>query len=129
MDVVRWYRYLVENDFDVSDSLSVAVYGTGPEDKPEAFRARMAVDVAARVQAPVLLQQGAKDRTVPPEQAAFMETALRNAGHADVTRVEYPELGHAFWFWEAARHTPEEMRDADRAWSDLTAFLERCLKP
>jgi len=34
MDVVSWYHYLVENDFDVSDSLSVAVYVSGPEYNP-----------------------------------------------------------------------------------------------
>jgi dipeptidyl aminopeptidase/acylaminoacyl peptidase len=87
----------------------------------------MAVDQADRVRVPVLLQHGSKDRTVPAEQARFMEAALREAGNADVTRLEYPELGHAFWFWEAVRHTPEEMRDAERAWRDLAAFLARCL--
>jgi len=75
----------------------------------------------------VLLQQGARDRTVPPEQARLFEETLREKGNERVTRREYPELGHAFWFWEEAYHTEEEMRDADRAWSDLTTFLDQSL--
>jgi dipeptidyl aminopeptidase/acylaminoacyl peptidase len=124
MDVVSWYRYLVENDFDVSDSLSVAVYGHGPDDKPEAFRIRQAIRVAGNIQAPVLLQQGGMDRTVPPEQARLMEKILREAGHDGVTLLEYPLLGHAFWFWnDPSYHTTEEIDQAEEAWRDFTAFL------
>lgn len=129
MDVVAWYDYLVENDFDVSDSLSVAVYGHGPEDKPEAFRSRRAVSVAGEIRVPVLIQQGARDRTVPPPQARLFETALRDAGNPAVTLLEYPGLGHAFWFWSDPRyHTPEEIAEAGRAWKDFTAFLAEHLK-
>lgn len=129
MDVVKWYRYLVENDFDVSDSLSVAVYGHGPEDKPEAFRARMAVTRADRIRIPVLIQQGEKDRIVPPEQARFFEQALRDAGHHEVERRMYPLLGHAFWFWNDIRyHTREEIDEADAAWADFIRFLSRHLQ-
>lgn len=130
MDVVAWYRYLVENDFDVSDSLSVAVYGHGPEDKPEAFRIRSAVRVADRIRVPVLIQQGRADRIVPPEQARVFAQALRDAGHDDVVLREYPLLGHAFWFWNDPRyHTAAEILEADTAWNDFTAFLAEYLKP
>jgi dipeptidyl aminopeptidase/acylaminoacyl peptidase len=129
MDVVRWYRYLVENGFDVSDSLSVAVYGRGPEDRPEAFRIRRAVLVAGRIVAPVLIQHGGRDRTVPPEQGRLLEEALLNAGHLHVERREYPELGHAFWFWTDLRyHTEEEVAQAKVAWRDFTQFLQGHLK-
>jgi dipeptidyl aminopeptidase/acylaminoacyl peptidase len=129
MNVVSWYHYLVANDFDVSDSLSVAVYGRGPEDKPEAFRARQAVRVADRITVPVLIQQGAKDRTVPPEQAREFERALADAGNTRVTRLEYPLLGHAFWFWSDPRyHSGEELAEAERAWSDYVEYLSGLLK-
>jgi dipeptidyl aminopeptidase/acylaminoacyl peptidase len=129
MNVVTWYRYLVENDFDVSDSLSVMVYGQGPEDRPEAFRIRQAVRVADRIKIPVLIQQGLLDRTVPPPQALEFETALKEAGHSSVIRKEYPLLGHAFWFWNDPRHhTAGEIEQAGTAWSDFTAFLAAHLK-
>jgi dipeptidyl aminopeptidase/acylaminoacyl peptidase len=125
MDVVSWYRYLLEKGADVSDSLSVAVYGKGPEDKPEAFRKRQAVRVAAQIAVPVLLQHGAKDSIVPAGQAVLMEQALRDAGHEAVTRIEYPNLGHAFWFWDREHHTELEFSEAEGAWSDFVEFLER----
>jgi len=129
MDVIAWYRYLVENDFDVSDSLSVAVYGHGPEDKPEAFRIRRALLVVDQIRVPVLIQQGLTDRIVPPDQARVFETALREAGHDRVTRLEYPLLGHAFWFWNDPRyHSTAEIVEAETAWEDFTAFLEEHLK-
>jgi dipeptidyl aminopeptidase/acylaminoacyl peptidase len=124
MEINGWYRYLVENGFDVGDSLSVAVYGRGPEDKPEAFTRRSAVRVAPSVRVPVLIQQGAMDRTVPAEQAVAFESALRAAGHTEVTRREYSLLGHAFWFWDdPEKHTAAEIAQADSAWADFTAFL------
>jgi dipeptidyl aminopeptidase/acylaminoacyl peptidase len=124
MEINGWYRYLVENGFDVGDSLSVAVYGRGPEDKPEAFTRRSAVRVAPSVRVPVLIQQGAVDRTVPAEQAVAFESALRAAGHTEVTRREYSLLGHAFWFWDdPEKHTAAEIAQADSAWADFTAFL------
>jgi dipeptidyl aminopeptidase/acylaminoacyl peptidase len=129
MDVVTWYAYLVENDFDVSDSLSVAVYGHGPEDKPEAFRIRQAIGVADRIKIPVLIQQGAMDRTVPPEQARMFAETLEGLGHEDVSLKEYPLLGHAFWFWNDLRyHTEEEVAQAELAWDDFTEFLGRHLE-
>ncbi len=127
MDVVSWYEYLLENDFDVSDSLSVAIYGSGPADKPEAFRIRQAVRVADRITAPLLLQQGLQDRIVPPAQARLMEAAVREAG-GTVTLLEYPLLGHAFWGWTLDYHSAQEIDEADVAWSEFTAFLDRHLR-
>ena len=46
-----------------------------------------------------LVQQGKVDRIVPAEQARFLRDALVEAGHRDGTLIEYPLLGHAFWFW------------------------------
>lgn len=130
MDVVSWYTYLVENDFDVSDSLSVAVYGHGPEDRPEAFARRQAVAVAADIAVPVLLQQGQADRIVPPFQARLMAEALEEAGRVEVLLLEYPLLGHAFWFWDDPKsHTEAELVQAEEAWSDFTEFLAGQLAP
>jgi dipeptidyl aminopeptidase/acylaminoacyl peptidase len=129
MDVVSWYHYLVANAFDVSDSLSVAVYGRGPEDKPEAFERRQAVRVADRLTMPLLIQHGETDRTVPPEQGRLLEEAMQAAGRTQVTRLTYPLLGHAFWFWSDPRyHSGEELAEAERAWSDYVEYLSGLLK-
>src|SRR5512140_3426123 len=129
MDVDAWYRYLVENGFDVSDSLSRAVYGSGPEDRPEAFHVRNAILVAPKFQPPLLLQQGLKDRTVPPDQPWRMATALTRAGRPNFHVLTYSLLGHAFWFWNDPKsHTPEELEQADRSWTDMLEFLNSHLK-
>jgi uncharacterized protein (DUF1684 family)/dienelactone hydrolase len=127
MDVHAWYRYLVDNGFDVSDSLSVAVYGRGPEDKPDAFRDRSAIRVADKLRQPLLLQQGMKDRTVPPDQVWRMSAALERAGRGRPDVRTYPLLGHAFWFWDRSHHTDAEVDEAEAAWSHLTTFLEEKL--
>jgi dipeptidyl aminopeptidase/acylaminoacyl peptidase len=130
MDVAGWYRYLVENGFDVSDSLSVAVYGSGPEDRPEAFESRDAMRVVNRIRVPVLIQQGEKDKTVPPWQATDFRDALEAAGNPSVALTTYPLLGHAFWFWNDPKyHSPQELAQAAMAWRDFTAFLEVQLRP
>jgi uncharacterized protein (DUF1684 family)/dienelactone hydrolase len=130
MDVVAWYRYLVDNHFDVSDSLSRAVYGYGPEDKPDAFRVRNATLVASRFHPPLLLQQGMVDKTVPPDQPWRMAQALEQAGHKDHQVLTYSLLGHAFWFWnDLKHHSAEEIEQADQSWKDLLVFLNARLAP
>ena len=59
---------------------------------------------------------------------ALFEEALRAEGHREVTRREYPLLGHAFWFWDdPSRHGPEEIAEANAAWADFTGFLAKHL--
>ncbi|MDZ4804606.1 MAG: prolyl oligopeptidase family serine peptidase, partial [Candidatus Eisenbacteria bacterium] len=123
MDVHSWYRYLVDNGFDVSDSLSVAVYGRGPEDRPEAFRSRSAILVADRLNMPVLLQQGMKDRIVPPDQVWRLSAALERAGQNPPRVRTYPLLGHAFWFWDRSHHSEAEVAETETSWNDLMTFL------
>ncbi len=49
MDIYRWYQYLVDNGFDVSDPLSVRVYGHGPQDRPRAFARRNAMALVEKL--------------------------------------------------------------------------------
>lgn len=129
MDVEAWYRYLVANNFDVSDSLSVAVYGRGPDDRPEAFTLRSAVRVAGQIRAPLLLQQGLVDRIVPPDQVWRMAAALERNGRDRPQVRTYPLLGHAFWFWDRAHHSESEVAQAGESWRDLLDFLNEHLQP
>ncbi|HKI83772.1 MAG TPA: prolyl oligopeptidase family serine peptidase, partial [Candidatus Krumholzibacteria bacterium] len=126
MDIYAWYQYLLDNDFDTTDSLSVRVYGTGPEDKPEAFAKRQALSLIDELgPAPIMLVQGEKDRIVPVEQAETMAAALKKAGRTqDLLRV-YPEGAHGFLFWDdPALHTKEELAASEKAWRDILQFFK-----
>lgn len=129
MDMYAWYQHLLDNDFDVSDSLTVKVYGQGPEDKPEAFAARHALSVVHDLgDAPILLVQGAQDAIVPKEQARAMYHALVDAGRQQDRIRVYESGGHGFLFWdEPDKHTAEELADAEAAWNDILDFLNEHL--
>jgi dipeptidyl aminopeptidase/acylaminoacyl peptidase len=130
MDIYAWYQYLLDNDFDTSDSLSVRVYGTGPKDKPQAFAKRQALTLIPKLgPAPIMLVQGAKDRIVPVDQARTMKAALEKAGRTqDLLRV-YPEGAHGFLFWDdPALHSKEELAASEKAWRDILQFLKAAVR-
>lgn len=125
-----WYKYLVDNGFDVSDPLSVKTYGKGPEDRPEAFRKRApALDNTKLIKTPLLLLYGEKDTTVPPSQGLEMAAAL------DKNSIPYemhviPDAGHGFlFFMDPARRSELEIRRSTEAWEITLKFLERRLEP
>jgi len=126
MDIYAWYQYLLDNDFDVEDPLSVKVYGKGPQDKPDAFAQRHALDLIGQLPAdvPIFLVQGQHDKIVPAQQALTMFGALRESGRQiDSCRV-YDSGAHGFLFWDDPElHPVEELRDAANAWHDILGFL------
>ena len=129
MDIYHWYQYLVDNGFDVSDSLSQRIYGNGPSDKPEAFARRNALALVQELgELPILLVQGGKDRIVPPDQASRMAAALSAAGRThDALRI-YPHGGHGFLFWDdPAIHSSEELAETEQAWREILEFLRGAL--
>lgn len=130
MDIYGWYRYLVENDFDVSDPLSQRVYGEGPQDKPEAFAQRHALPLAERLgSTPVMLVQGARDRVVPAQQAGRMHEALMAAGRRQDHLRVYPLGEHGFLFWDDPElHSIEELAETEKAWEEILLFLRACLE-
>jgi len=125
MDIYRWYQYLLDNDFDVSDSLSRRVYGNGPADRPEAFAIRHALSLVEKLgDAPILLVQGEKDRIVPVDQARGMYRALVASGRKQDRLRTYPQAGHGFLFWDdPALHSPEELAETEQAWREILQFL------
>lgn len=127
-NAVSWYRYLVENGFDVTDDLSRKVYGDGPEDRPEAFRVRSPVLFAEKINTPLLLLYGEKDNIVPPSQGRELEEKLREHEKDFVFEV-VPSVGHGFLFYlNAEKHTDEEMEHAGAAWDRVKKFLDERLK-
>jgi dipeptidyl aminopeptidase/acylaminoacyl peptidase len=118
-----WYKYLVDNGFDVSDPLSIKVYGKGPEDKPAAFRRRAPALDAALIKTPLLLLYGEKDTTVPPSQGNELAAAL-DADNISYSFHVIPEVGHGFlFFMDPARRSETEIRHSSEAWNFLLEFL------
>jgi len=131
MDVVTWYQFLVESKGvkAVSDSLSLAIYGNGPADRPDAFSMRQAVRVAPDIRIPVLMQYAKQDTIVPIGQAQQFISAMLKAGHPAPDLRVYEHLGHAFWFWNDTKsHSKEQLEEAEKSWEDFTEFLEQHLK-
>lgn len=123
-----WYKYLVDNGFDVSDELSVKVYGKGPEDKPEAFRKRAPALDAEKITTPLMLIYGEKDNIVPPSQAKEMAEAL------DKHNIPYemhiiPDVGHGLLFFkDPARRSETEIARTAEAWGKVLDFLKKNLE-
>ena len=131
MDVITWYEFLVQSKGvqAVSDSLSLAIYGNGPADRPDAFRIRQATRVAGDIRIPMLMQYAKQDTIVPLGQAQIMNQAMIQAGHPAPELRIYEQLGHAFWFWNDPKsHTKEQLEEAEKSWKDFTEFLEHHLK-
>ncbi len=130
MDVYAWYQHLLDHDFDVSDSLSRRIYGEGPEDRPEAFAARHALNVLDDLApAPIFIVQGERDPIVPVAQARTLYAALRARGRTQDRLEIYPLGAHGFLYWDdAALHGPAELDEAERAWHDIFEFLHACVR-
>ncbi len=125
MDIYAWYQYLLDHDFDVGDALSQRVYGSGPEDRPEAFARRHGLAVIDDLSdAPILLIQGGRDEIVPRSQATTMIAALREKGRLQDRIRIYPDVGHGFLYWDDPKlHEQVELRQATTAWQDILSFF------
>jgi dipeptidyl aminopeptidase/acylaminoacyl peptidase len=115
---------MVEGSWWVDDDGSLARRLTLPEMVGDAkhdaaiIAANSPVNLAARIQAPLLLAHGDEDRRVPIAHAKRMRDALEAAGHPPEW-ITYPGEGHGFG-------KPEDMLDFARR---LDAFLAKYLQP
>lgn len=82
------------------------------------------LDMADRVECPVLFHYGADDPYIPAEQIDGVERAL--AGRPDVTLHRY-DAGHAFSNWDAPSLYDEAA--ARTAWDRTMHFLDERLRP
>jgi carboxymethylenebutenolidase len=100
-------------------SAAVVFYGPGIAAGPHAV-----LDRASSITAPVLLHTGAEDPSIPAEQVAATEEALRGAGVRFESHV-YPGAGHAF----ACDARPDLFRAEAvcRAWHRTYRFLDEHL--
>ncbi len=82
------------------------------------------LDLAPRIECPVLFHYGAQDPYIPAEQIDEVERAL--AGRPDVVLQRY-DAGHAFSNWDAPTFYDEAA--ARTAWERTLQFLDRHLRP
>lgn len=130
MDIVAWWEWLQRKHMPTDDPLSRRIYGRGPQDRPQAFRARSAVVGAASLHAPLLLLQGQDDAIVPPEQAQRMAHVLTLLRKPHRLRV-YPGARHGFLVHGGTTpdDPPAETRAQREAWGEMLTFLRAHLVP
>lgn len=78
---------------DISDYLGMLL-NSAPWDKPELYVERSAYRKVKDVTTPLLIQSGAEDRRVSPEQSIQFYEAMKRIGKAPVKLVLYPGQGH-----------------------------------
>lgn len=115
---------MVEGSWWVEDDGVIARRLTIPEMVGDAkhdaamIAANSPVKLASRIQAPLLMAHGERDRRVPITHATRMRDALKDTGHPPEW-VSYPEIGHAF-------SKLEDQLDFARR---VDAFLAKHLQP
>jgi carboxymethylenebutenolidase len=94
----------------------VSYYGAGIADR---------LDVASKLECPVIFHFGASDAYLPPDQVDRIRQAFE--GHSDAEIYVHAGAGHAFDNFRAPifYHQPA----ADEAWPQTTAFLEHQYPP
>ncbi len=103
---------------------AVAWYGPIKPAKTAEIRTVGPLDVAARIQAPVLGLYGEADQGIPVADAKEMESALRAAGKT-AEFVIYPDAPHAFH----ADYRPSYRENAAKdAWARCLAWFNEYLK-
>ncbi|MET7512226.1 dienelactone hydrolase family protein [Streptomyces sp. NPDC005480] len=100
---------------------TVVFYGPGIAAGPHAV-----VDRTRHIDAPVLLHVGAEDPTIPGDQVAAIDDALRTSG-VDFESYVYAGAGHAF-ACDARPHMYVE-DSAEAAWQRTHTFLDKHLPP
>jgi len=89
-----------------------------PEENPDLYEERSAVNHVENVDAPILLVHGVNDRRVPVSQARIFREALEAAGYEEGTDFEYQELGEE-------GHASSDQKQKLRMFELLAEFLDR----
>jgi carboxymethylenebutenolidase len=103
---------------------AVAWYGQPRPALTPGVRTVGPLDLAAKINAPVLGLYGAEDLGIPAADARAMEAALRTAGKT-AEFVIYPGAPHAFFADYRPSYRPDAARDA---WGRCLAWFNRYIK-
>ena len=128
-DIYTWVQYLRDTKQMGQDALSMKIYGTGPQSRPNEYAARYGLANLDKLDPnlEVLIMQGKLDEIVPPAQAEALANALK--ANAIKTTVRYfSDATHGFLIRREALIGLEKQQ-SDQAWREINAFLLRVLKP
>jgi dipeptidyl aminopeptidase/acylaminoacyl peptidase len=130
-DINAWYEYLVRTNQLEDDQLTRDTYGNGPADRPESFAIRRGLNYVPRLPStmPVLILQGAKDLTVPPEQATALHEMLVANGKTSSLKI-YPNSEHGFLMTResALRKSRVQGQESLEAFNEAVRFLKTNLR-
>jgi carboxymethylenebutenolidase len=105
-------------------ALKAAVAWYGPVVRSYAEGDKSALDVAAKIKAPVLGLYGGADGGIPNDTVDKMRAALKAAGNTQSEIVTYPDTPHGFY----ADYRPSYRKEqADEAWKRATAWFKQYL--
>ncbi len=119
-DMSGLYDHLINEEGLFYDHIAKSIataYGATPDEMPDIYRERSAMTYVEKLEMPVVITHGAKDRIVPVSHSSNLATRLEKAGRA-VKYIEYPDGSH---------QTPIEKSDwpifvkyvIDNGWSAL----------
>lgn len=125
MDIYRWWDYLKANKMAGGDKITRQTYGDGPQDRPLSFKIRNALGVVDKLEVPVLLLQGKKDKIVPYEQAQLMYDEMTAKGK-EVELFLYEDALHGFIVYAPydEEADPKEKEQTEKAWQEVERFLK-----
>jgi dipeptidyl aminopeptidase/acylaminoacyl peptidase len=123
-DIYKWYQYLIDSKQLADDQLTKDTYGNGPADRPQSFAIRNGLSVLPKIPVtmPTLILQGAKDTTVPLEQAQFLFNGLSKLERPVVLKT-YPNSGHGFINTRDALKGVQ-LEESLKAWKTALEFLK-----
>jgi dipeptidyl aminopeptidase/acylaminoacyl peptidase len=122
-DIYKWYQYLIDTKQLANDQLTKDTYGNGPADRPQSFAIRNGLNYLPQLSStmPTLILQGAKDSTVPLEQARFLFDGLSKLERPVVLKT-YPNSEHGFINTRDALKGVQ-LEESLQAWKTALEFL------
>jgi dipeptidyl aminopeptidase/acylaminoacyl peptidase len=123
-DIYKWYQYLITTKQLANDQLTKDIYGNGPADRPQSFAIRNGLNYLPQIPAtmPTLILQGAKDSTVPLEQAQFLFEGLKKLERSVILKT-YPNSEHGFINTRDALKGIQ-LQESLEAWKTALEFLK-----
>ena len=128
MNIYKWWDYLKEKKMIGKDKITKRTYGKGPKDRPKSFKIRNAVSYVNKINCPVLILQGSKDKIVPEEQAHFLADALKKNNKKYKIFI-YPDALHGFLVYAPydKKGDKKEKEQTEEAWEEVKKFFEENL--